>query len=391
MLTAEHRRTVIIIGGYNVGFSLVRSLKNCGYHLVILATAPFDYAQHSRFVDEWHRVDSSSLVDWLLQRAHEWPDAVLIPTSDAILEKLLARREEILNCFRAHLPEVETYERFQDKAQSYKLAEELGIDQPETYTASSRKELLQIAHHLTFPVLLKPAISHQFFTHFRRKLWVIHSPQELERRWTQAQELKLDCIVTEWIQGPDRNLFFYVSHHQGSENRGGLVVQKLRQHPPGFGVGRVARTVPLIKPIQDATHRLLSHCHHHGFSSAEFKQDPRDGRYKFIEINLRPVLQDTLFTEAGINFTQQMVRELHGFPRGRPTTYRSDVYWHYASSDLIDCLRYLKVEKLGLREMLSPYLATHSVPLIPLWEDPRLFLIKTLGSLAKALKRLAEK
>jgi D-aspartate ligase len=382
-------RTVVVLGGYNLGFSLVRSLRHMPQRIVVVATSVDDFAQHSRFVDSWHRVTPCELVDWLLEQRGRWSEPVLLPSSDAIIELLLPRCTDLMEHYQACLPKAEVYRTFQDKIESYKFVEALGVPQPRCYFADTSEQLLDIAERLKYPALIRPASSHKFFSRFRCKLWMVKDFKQLRRRWEQANEAGIPCFVSEYIPGPDSSLFFQLSHRHKGERHGELLIQKLRQHPPGTGVGRVVRTTSPIPAMSENVEKILSETDHDGLSSAEFKFDERDGKYKFIELNLRPILQDYLCTAAGINLTQQIVDAASRRPVSTPADYRVGLYWHHAVADLVDCVRYPRsLGGVSLAELLAPYRQPDSVSLIPFREDPRLFFMKYFGGVRKILRRI---
>src|SRR5674536_24669 len=75
---------------------------------------------------------------------------------------------------------------------------------------------------------------------------------------------------------------------------------KLRQHPPRFG--HVSMAVSLWVPeLAEAGLRLLHELGYHGVSQVEFKRDPRDGRYRLMEVNARHWMWHSLATACGVN------------------------------------------------------------------------------------------
>lgn len=78
-------------------------------------------------------------------------------------------------------------------------------------------------------------------------------------------------------------------------------LQKNHQFPAQFGTGAhiVSKTVP---ELFDICLPFFKAIHLKGVAMAEFKKDPRDGVYKFIEINPRFWLTHSLTGAAGIDF-----------------------------------------------------------------------------------------
>ena len=67
---------------------------------------------------------------------------------------------------------------------------------------------------------------------------------------------------------------------------------------------------------------LLKEIGYYGLSEVEFKKDPRDGRYKLLEINARTWLWHSLAIRCGVDFPLPSV---HGYHAGsyRPVSSHS--------------------------------------------------------------------
>ena len=62
----------------------------------------------------------------------------------------------------------------------------------------------------------------------------------------------------------------------------------------------------------DAALRLLRAFDFHGVSQVEFKRDPRDGRYKLMEVNPRLWLWHGLAASLGVDFARIAYLDLLG-------------------------------------------------------------------------------
>ena len=73
---------------------------------------------------------------------------------------------------------------------------------------------------------------------------------------------------------------------------------------------RGGRSVPPIPDVREATRALLSAVDFRGYASAEFKRDPRDGRPKLIEVNVRLPRNAALMARSGIDFARLVYADL---------------------------------------------------------------------------------
>lgn len=72
-----------------------------------------------------------------------------------------------------------------------------------------------------------------------------------------------------------------------------------------------------------------------GICGTEFKQDPRTGKWRLIEINARPTLWYDLCRAAGTRLIRAQVQELAGLAVDPPQPQRQGVAWEYSLRDLV--------------------------------------------------------
>ena len=109
-----------------------------------------------------------------------------------------------------------------------------------------------------------------------------------------------------------------------------------------------------------------------GVCGTEYKPDPRDGRWKLIEINPRPTLWFSLCRAAGCDVVHHEYRHLVGRAlEPQVGRQRDGVRWQYFLRDLISLTYYLRRGELGwsrLVEALSPLRKDEA---IASFRDPR--------------------
>ena len=87
--------------------------------------------------------------------------------------------------------------------------------------------------------------------------------------------------------------------------------QELKQVPPEVGTCRVGEAV-WVQEVVDAGLRFLRGLGFHGISQVEFKRDPRDGRFKLMEINPRLWQWHGLAAATGVDLPLIAYRDLTG-------------------------------------------------------------------------------
>jgi predicted ATP-grasp superfamily ATP-dependent carboligase len=121
-------------------------------------------------------------------------------------------------------------------------------------------------------------------------------------------------MVQELIPGGDDTLYTIGSYvARDGRPLGVFSGRKLRQTPPGIGTCRVGEAV-WVQDAVDSALRLLERFGYFGLSQVEFKRDPRDGKFKLMEINPRLWQWHGLAAACGIDLPRIAYADLVGAP-----------------------------------------------------------------------------
>ena len=366
----------VILGCNSIGLAVAQALARHRFDLLGIRMSEAGPARFSRLLSQWRQAPSlheqpTALRDFLLALPSRWDGALLYPTSDASVIFLARHRRALRARFHCSVPDWPQLKTLFDKIQLSHLARSIGLAVPDFHVPGEDGNSAAGMAQMTWPRLLKPGINVQFQWRLGRKVWLLRSAAELRTALSRVHELGIPAMICELIPGADSTFFQHRCYRDGTGRiQGEVCVQKLRQHPPGFGVGRVSRTVPLIPEIQAATRHLLQAANYRGVCSAEFKLDRRDKRFKLIECNLRPTLMEGLLLRAGVNFPWAAFvdRVLQQEPPAMP--YRHDVYWIDLCTDLLDSWSWRHCEGLSWREFLRPYRQSQRSFALSLRSDP---------------------
>lgn len=392
-MTITHQPGAIVVGGYVNALGVVRALASHGVRVAVVPTRAFDVAQYSRDV-----VESLPLFDF-----HERPDCLLellerearrfegwavYATNDHALEVLSRNHEKLERSYRLTCAPWETVRPLLQKDETYRIAADLGIDVARVYGAADAGA--EARDDLRFPVVVKPVEGHVFSERFGCKLFVATTPEELRSRCATVAEAGIRAQILDWIPGRDDAIYCFSTYLDArGEPLAGMPIRKLRQSPPFIGVARAAETTPDRPDVREATIELLRRVGYHGMADAQFKLDPRDGRMRLLEVNARPVLYNGLTRRAGVDLAHVawIERVLGARPVAAPNGWRG--VWLNLHADLLYSLLFSRVERLGVRGFLAPYLRprTHAV-----WSarDPRPFLVQWSRSGRDAVKTVVQ-
>jgi D-aspartate ligase len=380
------RPGAVVIGGYANGVGALRGLAREGVRTAVVLTADHDIAQHSRYAHEAHRVHylnqrPDGLIDLLEARRGQWRDWALIPTNDYALAALSQYRDFLSRWYRVTVPEEEITRRVLDKAITHRLAREVGVDVPHSYGPASRVTAARL--DLVFPLVVKPVQSARFWEVFGRKLIVVQDRAELIAAVERVQQSNMAAEVLDLVPGGDSQVCNYTCYlDRWGQPVAEFALRKLRKAPRFFGVGRAATTAQLPQ-LRERTLALLQRIEWTGLASVEYKLDPRDGRYRLMEINGRCPLVNALPTRCGVNYPLLAWREhvMREAVSAEPNGWNG--VWTHLHADLL----YTAIEERGPDWSWLEFIRGYTGPWVDaVWssKDPIPFLAQCAGTLRKA-------
>ena len=387
---------VLVLGCSWGGLGVIHDLAAVGAEIVAIRTDPADFAHLSRCVSARASLPIASpsehaAIAPLLERT-DWHGACLLPTTDSAVELVARHREALASRYTFTTIEWDRLRILLDKGRLYRRARELGLDGwLPRFEITTDASMDPSRGWTVFPCLVKPVEVYKFVARFDVRLFVVRDADELRERLAATREAGLEVMLSEIIPGGDDRLFQYrVYVDRNGVPLAEVCTQKLRQHPPGYGCGRLTRTVPMIEELREPTLALLRSAGFRGFAYGEFKLDPRDGRYKLIEVNVRAGMSQRLLRAAGVNVSELEIADCAERASRPVPSYRAGVYWIDVFTDPIGFVRWRRTERPRFREYFAPYLAM-TVSSVPLWSDPLPFLERSWALLRQGLSALARR
>jgi D-aspartate ligase len=391
---ADDRIPAVVLSGHLAAMGVIRCLGVAKVPIVNLYYADSDFSQVSKYVR--HRIraphperEEQAFIELLIDCARQFGKCFLIPANDATLGVISRRKRDLEPHHVVACAEWPVIERLIDKKHTYALAHAIGVPAPRTEIPQSESHVERIGATFTFPCVVKPCESHRYVEAFGAKLAKVQNIAELAAEYKKAVAAGIDVMVQEYIPGDDSHSFNYNSYYA----RGQFIdftAQKLRLAPPEFGLPRVvvSRDVPeIVEPAR----KMLQAVGYAGYSCTEFKLDPRDGVYKFMEVNGRVNRSILHALGSGINFPWIMYRDLVlGEPIGAPERDRTQVYWVDLASDIRYSVRESRSGRQSLAEVLRPYRG-RKVFAVGSGLDVRPFLKRSFHTIESRLRRLVRK
>jgi D-aspartate ligase len=302
------------------GLSVARALGRAGVPVVALHHDANEPCVNSRFARVVIKppidADERATLDWLLEEGRSLAPCkgVLIPASDAYWLFVARHRAVLETYFHVAMPRHGSPEAWIGKPFQYAAARRAGLKVPATILVEREADASAAAEAIGFPCLIKPVHSHLWQREFPSKLAFVRDIEHWRRWVREAFEHGVSVMAQEYIPAPDHEIygaFLCVDRH--SRPLGWCVSRKLRQHEPRFGNSCLSESVDEPMVVELAL-RLVRELGYHGICSAEFKRDPRDGEFKFMEINLRPTTLMAVAFRSGVNLALLSYRDSLGEP-----------------------------------------------------------------------------
>src|SRR5579864_6280739 len=312
----ENRPGAIVLGGNFVGLGIVRSLGSRGIRTWVFdADRSKSIAQFSRYTTRFIET-KEAITDVLLSegRKHQLNGWVIFPVADDYVETVSANHQDLSAIFRVTTAPPQVARLALDKRLTYRRAHELGIAAPWTSVGNTLTEVE--AEGIPYPVILKPAINHHFFPQTNIKALPAENPPELQRAFTQMSRYisANEILVQERIPGGGENQFSFCGVFKDGSAYASLVAQRRRQYPVEFGNASTFVETTNQPIVEAAGRRFLESVGLDGMAEVEFKFDPRDGKYKILDVNPRTWGWHTLGKAAGMDFPYLLWRQAVGLP-----------------------------------------------------------------------------
>ena len=301
---------------------------------------------------------------------------IIVPATD-LTTMLLASQPELSKITRLATPKADSYETLTDKARLFELANKLDVPAPLTRIARTTAGVVDAAHDLGFPVVLKPARSRYLKGDriLATRVEIIHSPDRLlEALRCQTWLDDIPCLVQRFVPGRGAGVF---ALYGPSGPIAWFAHRRIREKPPTGGVSVLSESVPVDPFMQSLAAKLLCAAHWTGVAMVEFRV-AEDGTPYLMEVNGRFWGSLQLAIDCGVDFPWLLYQLTQDLPVVRPKSYAvgKRLRWFLGDLDslIIDMRRDSSSFDHKTRAICSfaqSFIDTHCRPEILRADDPR--------------------
>jgi D-aspartate ligase len=293
---------IVVDVGFVNGLSAIRSLGRAGVRVFAVDHRSSALGFRSRFATKVTAPNPLEDEEGFVEALRAIGPGVVFATHDEGLRAVARHRDELgLLC-----PFPRELERIQRKRVQLEAARDI----PDTRYPQGAAEAVAAAEEIGYPVLLKPSEPVGFRQQYGLQAVVCHAPAQVEDAYAKTEPW--EPMVQDLIPGDDDELYTLGAYLSESLEPLGLFCgRKLVQTPPGIGVARLGEAVWVDEVVESGI-ELLRNLGCNGLSQVEFKRDPRDGRFKLMEINPRLWQWHSLAMASGVDLPLIAYRDLTG-------------------------------------------------------------------------------
>ena len=376
---------VIVIGDHVQALGIIRSLGRRGIPVYLLHDKNLCIGRFSRYTKRYMKTpdasNESEFIDFMINLAknEQVRDWVLIPTNDAWVYVLSKHKKTLEEYYNVSTPSWDIVKFAYDKKLTYSIAEKNGILIPKTIYPKNLEELNEMLSNIIFPVIIKPAIMHHFYKKIKKKVIKVNSKEELVKAYIKVSSLidSSEIMIQEIIPGGPDNLYSFCSFFKHGRLYGMLIGRRYRQRPMDFGKASTFVESTYVPELVEYGTRLLEAMNYYGLSEIEFKKDPRDNKFKLLEMNARTWLWHSLATRCGVDFPYLLYKDMDGKEITPVTSFRKNIKWIHIYTDLGVMAKEALKGNMKLRDYISTLRGEKEFAVLSL-EDPLPFIAETL-------------
>jgi predicted ATP-grasp superfamily ATP-dependent carboligase len=258
---------------------------------------------------------------------------------------------------------------------------------PHTEFPQTEDDVRRLAEQVSYPILLKGIIGTRLLERTGRKMQFAHSPEELLRLYREMEDPEHpNIMLQEVIPGGDDQVYIFNGYFdRESECLNPYTGHKLRQYPVHRGCASlgICRT---NEEVSRLTRSFMKALGYRGILDIGYRLDPRDGKYKVLDVNPRIGQAFRIFVGTrNEDVARDMYLDLTGQPRERSTP-REGRRWVIEDFDFLAMYDYRREGKLTFRSWLGSFGDLEECAWW-WWRDPLPFLLRMASFLSTQLPR----
>ena len=340
------KKYIEVTGSEESRFALSLFSKYCKRSLI--------YPSPNKNPEEW--------LEFLMNELKRIQYDMVLPVDDRTTS-LISKNKKVLSQYtRIPVPDFQVFFKAWNKGETLKLANENDIPHPKTFFIDNIKMIDKLSQKISFPVVIKPKESSG-----SRGLAYVIKKEEFRSSYLRIHQQYEFPLVQEYI--PHNGAAYGVSilMNKFSEVKALFVHKRLREFPISGGPSTFRESVLKPELVRLST-KLLQAMNWCGIAMVEFKEDPRDGVPKLMEVNPRFWGSLELARLAGVDFPYLLYQLEMGEDIKPVTEYRLGIKCRWLPGDILHFLA--NPNKLKIASNFFNFFSNNTGYDILSWDDP---------------------
>jgi D-aspartate ligase len=388
----NEKNTPVLILNCQIGaLAIMRSLGSLGVALYGVdddKNAPAFASRYCRgkYVKALDEQRPQEYLDFVMRIGKQLGEkAILIPTSDELSVFVAEYADKLSEYFLFPRNDLRLVKELMSKEGMYELATRHGVPTAFTVFPRTLRDVHEYADGGAFPVMLKGILGNRLQARTGVKMMIAHTKEELVEAYKELEDPdQPNLMIQEYIPGGDDQIYIFNGYfNEQSECLAGFTGHKIRQFPVHVGCASLG-ICKWNQEVADITTAFMKTVGYKGILDIGYRLDPRNGKYKVLDINPRVGQAFRLFVaEDGMDVVRALYKDLTGqLVLKRPP--REGRKWVIENYDIVSSLHYYQEGSLGMSDWLRSFKGVEEGAWFS-WKDPIPFFLM----IARFMKKTA--
>ncbi len=373
---------VVILTSKIGAITIMRSLGRYGvdiYSADADASSPAFKSKYckKKYIKELDESNPLEYLDFVLNIGKEiGRPALLIQTSDVMAVFIADHAEQLSQYFIFPKNSPQLIKKIISKQGMYAIANENNIPTPLTLFPKSIDDVEAYCKDGVFPLMLKGIYGDKLQARTGKKMVVVNNAEELLENYKLLEDPhEPNLMLQEFIPGGDDQVYIFNGYFdKNSECLAAFTGYKVRQHPIHIGSASLGEC-KWNQEVADLTIKFMKDIGYTGILDIGYRLDPRDGKYKVLDINPRVGQAFRIFVaENGMDVIRSQYKDLTNQRSDAPVVPSEGRRWIIEDYDIISSYHYFLEGSLKFGEWYKSFRRCEEGAWFS-WRDPLPFLV----------------
>jgi len=295
--------------------------------------------------------------------------AILFPIGDIEVLTILKNKRALENFYHFPMADLDITNKFLNKQLFYNILKKMDIEYPRTFFPKDLSDLKPISKKLSYPCFIKPSYSASFVVDFKTKMFLINNNEQLINFYNKARSKNHNIMVQEIIPGDATYMYSFNGYYDNNFIlNGSFTSRRIRQWPKIAGCACFMETF-FVPELANMINPVIKKIKYFGTIDCDFKKDPRDDRFKLLDVNPRFWMQISLPARCGINLPYISYMQTLGKSVKKTSINKKNVKWLFMLDDIRSAQMSISKKEISFFKWLSSLKGIKEYGVFK-WDDP---------------------